>query len=342
MQLNDSLMLAYLRIPIILLIGMFAQPVVADVILLKNGDRLTGTIQFMEQRELVFIGTYAEMTIPWNDVVMVNSENELTVELFNARKITGRIRQSTQGVQIFPVDSQETVAVSLSDISSINPYVPYDMEIAGEIHLGGSKASGNTRSQSINADLEISAKIERNKWTLGAEYHQAANGHRESANNIRAYGKYDRYIRPDWYAFLNLDYTKDRFQDLEFRSAVSAGMGHELWNNRMSVFSVEAGIAYAFEDYRQNDGRAFTSGRWAVDFRHWLWKDHLRFFHNHEGLASFEDFEDVLIRTRTGFKCPIYDGLDLLTQFNLDYDNQPAENKKTTTTRYVIGVGYNW
>ncbi len=320
-----------------------SQLVQADVLLLKNGDRISGTVVSMQQSQLKFASKYAEMTVPWRQVVEIRSEKAVSVELNDASKINGVLSKSQGGLAIKNKTTSQTVVVSMETVNAINPAQKPDQAlVSGKIHVGGSKASGNTDNQAFHADAEIVAKMGDNRFTAGAEYNQAANNDEESSNNFRAYGKYDHYFSADWYGLLYADFTKDRFQDLNYRSAFGVGVGHELWNDKTQFLSAELGVAYTIEDYSEAEDRTFMSGRWALDFHYWIVEDRLQFFHNHEGLLSLEDMQDVLLRTRSGFKMPLYRGLDLLTQFDFDYDNKPAAGKKSSDTRYIVGVGYNW
>lgn len=321
-----------------------SQVLFADVLLLKNGDRVTGKVSSMKQNKLFFHTEYAELAVPWQDIAQLESTEKLTLELSDNSLLKGvLIRTENESATIQLAELSKHLPIKMDDIKAINPPIVTDEpRLSGGINLGGSKTSGNTDAQTIHADASLVAQFGKDKFTALAEYNQAANNQAESANNFHALGKYDHFINPDWYGFLYTDFSKDRFQDLNFRSAFGAGIGHQFWETDQSFLSVELGAAYVIEDYKAAEDREFVSGLWNVNYHYWIFEDRLQFFHNHDGLVSLEEISDVLIRTRTGFKYPIYKGFNLLTQFDLDYDNKPAEGKKSTDTRYIVGLGYSW
>lgn len=321
-----------------------SQTVTADTIFLNNGDRITGSISTMQKSELTFKTSYAEITIPWADIKNIESDHPITVELSDGSLLNGLLVQSAQGPSIKSNSLSASIPLNFNNISALNPpAISNDAIVTGGVHVGGSKSSGNTDTQEFHADAEIIARTGNNKYSAGIEYNQAANDGSESENNFYAFTQYDHYFMPKWYASLFMNFTKDRFQDLDFRSSFGAGLGHEFWDTKRSFLSGEVGAAYTIEDFAEPlEDREFIAGRWAIDFNYWVLEDHLQFFHDHEGLISFEDFSDVLYRSHTGFKLPVYKGFELLAQYDFDYDTKPAEGKKKADTRYIIGIGYAW
>ena len=322
---------------------LFSQHGIADTIFLTNGDKISGKISSMQKNELKFITPYAEINVPWGDIKNIKSDESITIEFDDLSQFSGLLLQTEQGPSLKNPNISSPVPINLSNIKSINPpVISNDAEVDGSIHLGGSKASGNTQTQSFHADANITAKAGNNKFTAAATYNQDANKGVESSNNLYAKMQYDHYFMPKWYASLFTDFSKDRFQDLNSRTSFGAGLGHEIWNSDIRYLTAEIGLAYTTEDFNEAEDREFMAGRWAIDYHHWFIKDRLQFFHNHEGTLSLEGLDDFMVRTHTGFKLPVYLGFDFLTQVDLDYDNKPAEGKKATDTRYIVGVGYAW
>lgn len=316
----------------------------ADTVFLNNGDRISGSIATMHKSELVLKTSYSEITIPWADIKNIDSNQPITVELSDGSQLKGLLVQTNQGPGIKSDSLSATVPLSFNNISALNPPVISDNAIVtGGVHVGGSKSSGNTDNQEFHADAEVIARTGNNKFSAGIEYNQAANDGDESENNLYIFSQYDHYFMPKWYASLFMNFTKDKFQALDSRSAFGAGLGHEFWDTKRSFLSGEIGVAYTIENFEEPlEDREFIAGRWAIDYNYWILEDRLQFFHDHEGLISFEDFSDLLYRSHTGFKIPVWQGFEVLAQYDFDYDTKPAEGKKSADTRYIIGVGYTW
>ncbi len=321
----------------------FSQSIYADTIFLQNGDRITGNIISMQENQLKFSTPYSDLSIPWADIKRISSDHTITVQLNNSSQLKGLLTFSDQGPRIQSSPLATAIPIKLANIKALNPpIISNDVVISGEIHAGGTKASGNTKNQTINAEAKIIIKSGKKKLSAGALYYQSDDDGIESENNFHIFAQYDYYFLPKWYAHLLTNFTKNRFQDLNSRTAFGAGLGHELWNTKQSLLSAEAGIAYTVEDFEDGTDREFIAGLWGLDYHYWILENRLQFFHDQSGIISFEDFSDVLVQTRTGIKVPIFQGFELRIQFDLDYDTKPAEGKKTTDTRYIIGAGYRW
>ncbi len=321
----------------------FNMPLVsADQVFLKNGDRFSGKISSMAGNALKFETAYSEIKIPWDAIESISSEEQITLELADDSQIKGVLMQTPQGISLQNPTFGQAMDFNLDDIQAINPEDPNEMKVDGSIHVGGYKASGNTDNQSFHADGEVIVYNELNKFMLGGIYNQASNNDSESANNFRAYTQFDHFFYNNWYASFFTDFSKDKFQDLNFRSLFGAGVGHKILDTELQYFLAEAGVAYTIEDYEDEQDREFISGRWAIDYKFWLIEDRLQFFHDHAGIVSLEDVGDILVRSHTGFKYPVYNGIDLLTQVDVDYDTRPAAGRDNMDTRYIVGVGYRW
>lgn len=322
---------------------MISQPLYADVVFLKNGDRISGKITTLNEKELKFTTSYSEIIIPRTDIEKISSDSSNTIVLTDGSQLKGMLIETKHGPSIKNHNLPSPIPLDFKNINAINPPVISDNAVVtGGIHLGGAKATGNTDTQSFHADAGITARAGNNKFSAGAEYNQAANNGSESSNNLFIFTQYDHYFMPKWYASLFTNFTKDRFQDLNFRSSFGAGIGHELWDTKYSFLSAEVGVAYTVEDFEHGEDREFIGARWAIDYNYWLVEDRLQFFHDHEGIVSVEDMGDIIVRSHTGIKLPIYNGFDLLAQFDWDYDTKPSQGTGKTDTRYIIGVGYNW
>ncbi|HUN94155.1 MAG TPA: DUF481 domain-containing protein [Burkholderiaceae bacterium] len=116
-----------------------------------------------------------------------------------------------------------------------------------------SVASGNTRSETLNLNMNAAAVTDSDKLTY---YGQALYGRAKangltstSANLERAGGRYDRNLTWEVYAYGGLDFTHDQITLIDLRSVVAGGLGYHLvraTDNRWDVFS---GLTYKVDRY---------------------------------------------------------------------------------------------
>ena len=69
----------------------------ADQVTLKNGDRVTGKILKKDGASLAFKSSvFGEVTIPWEKVEQVTSDEDVTVVLPDGKSMLGQTRHSRQ------------------------------------------------------------------------------------------------------------------------------------------------------------------------------------------------------------------------------------------------------
>lgn len=203
------------------------------------------------------------------------------------------------------------------------------------------KPKANTDTESYHLDGELVARTRKNRYTLGAEFNLTRDKGEETVNNALGYTKYDHFLAKKWYLYSNAIFTKDKFQDLYLRTFLGLGLGYQFLEEPLVNLSTEAGLGYVNEDFIEAEDERYSSGRWAVNFDKYLLVKTVQFFHFHEGLVGLEDTDDVLIRSRTGFRFPLKD-FNATIQLNYDWDRSPAEDRKNIDITYLFTIGYQW
>ena len=91
------------KLPVLALIVIFLYPAAlfADQIVLKNGDRLTGTIEKSDDKALIIKTEFAgEVTVEWPAVEEINSTQALTVSLSDGKTVVGRVTTSDGNLSV--------------------------------------------------------------------------------------------------------------------------------------------------------------------------------------------------------------------------------------------------
>jgi putative salt-induced outer membrane protein YdiY len=345
----------YLKVPrrlrpvLFVLLSCCIAPVPADEVVMKNGDRLTGTVVRLLDGELVFKTAYAgEISIAWADIQTLKTDQPVTVLLEDDTLLTGELVPAPDGgVAIRAEDLAETEILGLSRVSYINPPPEISgrgVTVDGRANVGVLVQKGNTDTETYHADIETVITGRINRITGFAELNQQADTGRETANNWRASGKYDHFLDPAkrQYLFANVGFEHDKFKDLDLRSTFGGGYGYRVWADDIRNLDLELGANYVNEDFIVAADNGFAAGRWLVNFDHYLFRKHTQFFHRNLGLFSLENTRDVVIRTRTGFRFPLIARLNATVQVDVYWDGDPPPNTKSTDTRTSVNLGYTW
>lgn len=327
-----------------ILAAIFSSHADADEITLNNGDRISGKIVTMTDDKIVMNTTYGgDLSIAWDEVSQIKGDETINVVLADGTSLNGRTITTESGKLGLQVEGMpEPVYIDFSQVKSINPEPVPTLTTKGQANLGITIAKGNSETQSEHLDLEFIARTLKNRYTLGAEFNRAEDDGVESTNNSLGYVKYDHFFSKKFYGYSNVLLEKDKFKDINLRTALGLGAGYQFLEGEVTNLSGEAGISYINEDFIIAPDESYPTGRWAINFDRFLIKKSLQFFHFHEGFVSFEDTEDILIRSRTGIRVPLSKSINATLQVNYDWDKKPSPGMEKTDIMYIVTIGYQF
>ena len=89
------------RVVLLALFALCSSVVFADQITLKNGDRLTGTIEKSDEKQLVIKTEFAgEVTVQWPAVQEIKSEQQLHVVLKSGQTVVGPVNTADGKIEV--------------------------------------------------------------------------------------------------------------------------------------------------------------------------------------------------------------------------------------------------
>jgi hypothetical protein len=138
----------------------------------------------------------------------------------------------------------------------------------------------------------------------------------------RARGEYDLMAR--LYAFASGDAEYDGVQRLSIRGVPKAGLGYKIWETKTSLFQVEAGGAWVYEQYFGGEDDNFFSVAFGsyLDTDFWYGS---RFFWRMDYLPAVDDWAgNYLLRNEMGLFIPVWASLNLKLSLIDIYDSTPA------------------
>jgi putative salt-induced outer membrane protein YdiY len=319
----------------------------ADEAIMRNGDRLTGTLLRMVSGHLIWRSPYAgEISLAWPDIATLRTDEPVQILLDDETVLNGLILTAGTGrVRIRAPGLGATEPIELARITYINPppeVIGQGVTVSGVVNLGFTGTQGNSETMQLHGDFESVFKGKTTRYTIGGEINHESESGRNTVANWQAYTKYDAFLTPKWYLFANLGVERDRFKDLNLRTNLGPGSGYYVWKSERRNFSLEGGFNYVKEDLIAAPDRYYGATRWSVDLDYFVYRRIAQFFHRHVGLVGLESNGNVVIRSKTGFRLPLTDHLSTTLQVDVDWDSDPSPGAESTDTRYIVKVGYLW
>ena len=235
---------------------MFAQK--TDVLVLKRGDSITGEVKELSRGKLSYktddMGT---LSIEWDKVAHLTSTNFFDVENRYGTRFFGRLASSDEPGQMLVILS-DTVAVRMMDIVAISRInSSFWSRLDGYVDIGLDFQKANDNRQ-VNGSAEV--KYRGEKWyskLSGSSYFQRQSGADEtSRNNLSLDGR--RLFGNHWSGLVFGSLEQNQQLGLDLRKTVGAGATRELIHTNRMTFYVLGSLAYANEDYTDDDGATNT------------------------------------------------------------------------------------
>jgi putative salt-induced outer membrane protein YdiY len=321
-------------------------PALADEVIFLNGDRLTGKIVSAAAGKLVLKTDAAgDVTIDLAKVKTFSTDEPVVVKKTDeTAPLRTRVGAAAEGqVQTEPAPGA-SAPVPIGQIAFINPPVP---EWHGSLALNGLFTSGNTETQQIGFTGNAHKRWEHDRLTFDAAYtfgrqKDPDTGDENTTTDYgRISGKYDHFFTKKFYGYALAKAEHDGVADLEYRLSPSIGVGYQWFESPTFNLSTEAGLAYVYEKFEDEDANDFLGPRLAYSVD-WIPVAPLLLYHTLEYLPAFDDFGDFLLNLAAGAKVKLTKAFFTDLRFEFAHDSTPAPGRDKSDLRLLLGVGWQF
>lgn len=238
-------------------------PALADQIILKNGDKLTGSITKSDGKELVIKTDYAgDVTVKFDAIQSLTSTGDLHVSL-GKNTVVGPVTTRGDDVVVTtktggPVEAPKT---SVTSLRSPDEEAAYQKSLhpgfaegwAGGVNVGFALTTGNSETKNLNIAFNAVRKGFHDQLTLYEASVYGTNDkvvpHETIANANGGGIRYDHDFTPRVFGFVSGDFFSNSLQDLSLRSILTGGAGLHVIKNDKTTLDLLAGLNYTHESF---------------------------------------------------------------------------------------------
>lgn len=331
-----------MRICLACLVWLLALPVCADTLWLKNGDRLSGTLQSLDGGRLLFETAYAGLlSIRQGQVASLQSERPLLVQLDGeAGELARALRRAGPG-EVELVNGA-TRRVPLSAIRQILPPRPLveDWRWSGRADLALDHQRADKEVDELELDVQAKARHGRWRHNLSAAYEREFKDGIKSADQLGGEYALDRFfgVRGFWQA--RLEYERDRVEDLAMQRSLGSGPGYQFWDDALGAFSVVALLNRHDFGFREaGDAHLYALGvKW--EFNRFVAGRRVELFSEGELDVPFVPAIDYSLEAALGARYRLNSWVSL--QLKGQWDRLRGDLGDHDDTRYSLGFGLAW
>jgi putative salt-induced outer membrane protein YdiY len=227
-----------------------------DVLVIKNGDRMTGEVDKLAGGDLHFDADYGEslFVIDWAEVERIESKENFVFETSRGRRYSGSFRTDPDNPEmIFIAADTGEVSVPASEIVSI---LPVETDFLGrlgfDVAFGYSFTKANS-TQQIN--LRSSASYLEEAWQAEGRFDTLRNLTDTASNTRRTSfgGSFRRFLTDRWFALGLTSFLQSDEQQLDLRTSVFGGAGRFLVRTNRLYLATLFGAGWTNERYQDPD-----------------------------------------------------------------------------------------
>ena len=225
-----------------------------DVIVLVNGDRLTGEIKSLEHNRLKFSTDHmGTVYIEWDKIARVQSDQYLLLEREDGLRYYGQLRPSTEDgrLQVDRGDTQATPEnVAMASVVRAVPIEGGEFidRLDGYVSAGLDIAKANDR-RSMDFAGGLSSRTRIREWALDGSMNLTDDDSGETSERYQADFQYRQFReRRDFYlGFASM--SRNTALDVNLRTLVGGGYGQYFVQTNTSDWVGGLGLAYSNEHY---------------------------------------------------------------------------------------------
>ena len=243
---------------------------VDDVVVLKNGDRLTGEIKGLQSGELRIKSDYMveAVRLDWSKVERIESKSTFMIWLVDGQLVTNVMRllptNSNEVPNFIIGSSDQTIRVPQLDVIRIAPADrQFWKRLEGSIDFGFSFTSGNDQYQT---DFAATTTYRTGDHSFTASIDSSFSGQTEGVKLTRNQFNFDyrKQLTRRWYVGGLFDLLRSDQQSLNLRTSVGGLVGRNLKRTEHTRLSVYGGIVGTREHYSESIGTPRTTNADAI------------------------------------------------------------------------------
>jgi hypothetical protein len=315
-----------------------------DIVILKNGDFITGEVKGMEFARLSYsTDAMKTLSIEWDEVKYLKAKETFRIEMEDETDFSGALDSDSLNLTLIIKFKNYSYNVKFNQVVKITPIkdtflerVNFSVDLgfsytkASEVAQLTSNANGNYRSWEFYHELDFNSIVTTTSDTNTTE-------------NIDLRWNSSRFFLYKWFLNSFVGAQRNTELGLDLRLLIGAGGGKDIFRTNTNLLSGAGGLQVTQEWDRGTAGSS-TSLEGIINVRH------KKFQYNDPEIdwtttiqvyPSFTTWGRIRVNFNTNLKWEIYKDLFWRLTFYDNYDSQPP-SEGAANNDYGITLSFGW
>lgn len=332
---------------ILLALSIFvAASVQAGVIVLKNGDRITGSVKKIWDGEVYIEPAYSdEFAVDMKEIESIQSDKVFEFRRYGKQIMLAKfVGPDDGGNQIVELDG-ETATVKLENVEQIDEVEKF-FDWSFNTDFNASLESGNTEKQEYAVRTDLFVKYGRQKHYFDSLWENEEQD-RVTTKDRQRYNYNFNYdigdLNSPWFAGAFANYETDDIKGLEYRYSLVPTVGYTVWDRAKKTLDFQLGYGIQEEEtkdefgVREDDGGGLSLAN--VRFRWDFGEPDIEYYFTGGYTKQSYGRRNSVTTVDTGFKFEITDLIYFNVSSLIDYESEPTEGADNEDIQVLIGLG---
>jgi len=316
-----------------------------DVVILKNGDHVTGEIKSLERGKLsLSTDSMGTVEIEWEDVERVTSQWVFEVETETGLRIVGSLSPAVEPETMeiigesFRNTLNQTSVVRLTQIEA-----GFLARLEGYLDLGFSFARANRATELILGGEVKSRSVTRQLKTTFSSLFNDRKDLDSTARNVLTVD-WTRFFSNRWLVTGLATFTQNQELGLDLRSVFGGDLGRHLIQNNRSLLTLRGGAVITRERFTGSDpGRSNIEGTGTIVYELFSFDDpEMDITTTLTVLPSLSDWGRIRADLDTRIQYELFkDFFWSITLFD-NYDSDPPTSGESERNDFGINTSVGW
>ena len=324
----------------------------SDVILLTNGDRITGEVKQLEHGILrLSTDSLGEVRIEWDDVIRIESDFAFQFERSDGTRVTGIIRETAEQKSITLKSQDQSVAFAHEKVVRIAPIEDSFWDrLQGSLSFGYSFTKASNVAQG-NLAFRASHRTEKRSFSVDGSTIITSDQDNDDTQRSNLDFVMTRFRPNRWFSTYLMGFESNDELGLDLRSSIGAGFGRYLIQTNVSELALMGGVLGTAESL-QEDPLSSTTASSQESLEGMLGLDYSRYIYDHPSVdlsAQLAAFPSITESGRTRAQLDLSLRWEVINDLFWDlsyynsYDSDPPSSSKSTSDYGIVtSIGYSF
>ena len=322
-----------------------------DVVVLINGDSVTGEIKSLDFGELRYsTDSMGTVSVEWEEIVSIRSNQSLQVEVASGTRYFGNLFQTNSNGSVGVGRGDNVQEIDLSHIVRITP-IETDEKIwhrlEGSVKFGfDTDKASEVASGYVNANIRYRALTYLLGLDISSSFTTTPNpilGGDDTTKNQTIGINYQRFRANRWFTDWFTSVEKNDAQGIDQRLLAGGGIGRYLIQNNNNQFSLLAGLVGTRESFIGSDPDTTNAeGKVEIKYLHRRRDPDSDIIFTTDFYPRLDDFSSYRLNSDLTFRRELVEDLFIDLSVYYSFLSEPPAGAHSDDYGVITSLGYSF